>query len=160
MNPDWQLLATHTIGFLITLWLLGKFAWKPLLALMEERRNRIENEFRMIDEQKAAVAKQAAEYEHRLKEIESEKRAELVKAADEGRRMAGEIKAAAQAEAKETATRSKAELEREVAKAKVQLKNDMVSITMSATEKLVRQKLDDPKQRELIGKMIDDLAKV
>lgn len=159
MSIDWQMLLSHTIGFLITLWLLSKFAWKPLLALMEERRSRIETEFRTIEEQKQSVAKQAAAYEQKLKEIEAEKRTELVKAADEGRRLATEIKAAAQAEAKETATRTKSEMEREVAKARVQLKNDMVSITMKATEKLVKEKLDDAKQRELIGKVIEDLAK-
>ena len=53
MSLDWQQLVTHAIGFLITLWLLKKLAWGPLLDLMEERRNRIAGEFQTIEDEKA-----------------------------------------------------------------------------------------------------------
>jgi F0F1-type ATP synthase membrane subunit b/b' len=46
-----------------------------------------------------------------------------------------------------------------VAAAKVQLKEDMVSITLSAAEKILHEKLDIQKERELIGKFIDNIEK-
>ncbi|MDZ4723746.1 MAG: F0F1 ATP synthase subunit B [candidate division Zixibacteria bacterium] len=160
MTFDIQQFLTHLVGFLITLWILKKFAWGPLLALMEERRNKIVDEFKSIDDEKAKVALQQVEYDSRLKEIENERRAKLVEAVDEGKRVAADMKATAQTEAKEIGSKAKAELEREVAKAKVQLKNDMVAITMRATEKVIKEKLDETKQRDLIGRFIDDLQKV
>ena len=63
ISLEWQQLLTHAVGFLITLWILKKFAWGPLLGLMEERRNRIVDEFKRIDDEKAKVAQQAAAYE-------------------------------------------------------------------------------------------------
>ena len=42
-------LITHIIGFLIALWILKRYAWKPLLALLDERRERIKNGFAEIE---------------------------------------------------------------------------------------------------------------
>ena len=159
MSLDWQQIITHAIGFLITLWILKAAAWKPLLGLMEERRNKIVSEFQKIDDEKAAVAMQAADYDAKMKQIDAERRAKIVEAVEEGKKVAADIKAAAQAEAKDLQTKNKAELEREVAKAKVQLKDEMIAITMSAAEKLVREKLSDQKHRELIGKYIEEVQK-
>ncbi len=159
MSFEWQQLVTHAIGFLITLWILKKFAWGPILNLLEERRARITGEFQKIDDEKASVARQAAAYDAKMKEIDAERRTKIVEAVEEGKKVAADIKAAAQAEVKDLQTKNKAELEREVAKAKVHLKEEMIAITMSAAEKLVREKLSDQKHRELIGKYIEEVQK-
>ena len=159
MSFEWQQLVTHAIGFLITLWILKKFAWGPILNLLEERRARIAGEFQKIDDEKASVARQAAAYDAKMKEIDAERRTKIVEAVEEGKKVAADIKAAAQAEVKDLQTKNKAELEREVAKAKVHLKEEMIAITMSAAEKLVREKLSDQKHRELIGKYIEEVQK-
>ena len=95
IDLQWQQILTHAVGFLIALWVLKKFAWKPLLSLMEERRNKIVEEFNEIDNEKAKVAELTAEYEAKLRDIESERRAKLVEAVDEGKKLAAEIKAKA-----------------------------------------------------------------
>ena len=159
MSFEWQQLVTHAIGFLITLWILKKFAWGPILNLLEERRARITGEFQKIDDEKASVARQAAAYDAKMKEIDAERRTKIVEAVEEGKKVAADIKAAAQSEVKDLQTKNKAELEREVAKAKVHLKEEMIAITMSAAEKLVREKLSDQKHRELIGKYIEEVQK-
>jgi len=159
MNLEWQQILTHAVGFLITLWILKKFAWGPLLSLMEERRTRIVNEFQNIEDEKKKVAEQQALYEAKLKDIENERRARIVEAVDEGKKVATEIKAHAQVEVKELHDKAKADLAREVAKARVELRDQMVSITLSAAEKLVREKLDDAKHRDLIDRYIQSLEK-
>ena len=65
----------------------------------------------------------------------------------------------AQQEVKDLHAKAKADLERDVDKAKVQLRDEMVAITMTAAEKVIREKLDDAKHRELIGKYIEELEK-
>lgn len=157
---EWQLLLTHTVGFLITLWILKKFAWGPLLAMMEERRQLITDEFKNIEQGKAGVERLSDKYEMKLKEIDGERRAKLVEAVNEGKKIAEEIRLAAQGEAKEFTAKARDEIERDVAKAKVQLKNDMIAMTMTAAERIINERLDDAKHRELIGNFIDDVEKV
>ncbi len=151
---------THLISFLLALWLLKKFAWTPLMNLLDERRNKIKDEFDLIENEKANVARLSDDYESKLKHIDEERRAEIVKAVEEGKKIAAEIKSTAQHEARELADKTKRDLEREVAKAKVQLRDDMVGITLTAAEKVIHEKLDDKKHRELITRFIDGLEKV
>jgi F-type H+-transporting ATPase subunit b len=159
MDIQLQQILTHALGFLIVLWLLKRYAWKPLLALMEERRARIADEFKKIEQQHAKVDELSAEYHGKLKEIDAERRVKLVEAVNEGKKIAEEIKVAARDEARDITEKAKADAEREVAKAKVQLKNDMIAMTVTAVERLIKERLDDSKHRELIGSFIDNVEK-
>ena len=152
-------LITHAIGFLITLWILKKFAWGPLLAMMDERREKIAGEFQKIEDDKAEVDELAAQYEGKLKEIDNERRVKLVEAVNEGKKVAEDIKRAAHAEARKINEKAKLDLTQDVAKAKVELKSDMVALTMAAAEKIIRERLDDAKHRELIADFIDNVEK-
>ena len=112
-----------------------------------------------IEKEKGHVAKLTAEYDARLKDIDNERRAKIVEAVEEGKKLAAEVKANAQAEVREMHDKAKADLEREVAKAKVQLRDDMIGMTMSAAEKFIGEKLDNEEHRRLIGNFIDGLEK-
>lgn len=158
MNIEWQLLVTHSISFLITLWILKRYAWVPLLSLIEERREKIAGEFATIEREKENANQLNAQYEAKLREIDGERRAKIVEAVNEGKKIADEIRSGAKTEAQELRQKSKSELEREVAKAKVQLKDDMVSLALAATEKLLSEKLDETRHRKLIGDYIDELG--
>jgi F-type H+-transporting ATPase subunit b len=157
--PDLPQLITHAVGFLIFFFVMKKFAWGPLLALLEERRNKIAGEFQKIEDDKVNVAKLTTQYEGKLKDIDAERRAKLVEAVDEGKKISEEIKASAREDAKQIGSKAKEELDRDVAKAKVQLKNDMITMTIAAAEKLIDEKLDDDRHRRLIGDFIDNLEK-
>ena len=160
MNIEWQQLLTHALGFLIFVWVLRKYAWGPLLDLMEERRAKIAGEFEEIDNQKAEVAKVTADYEARMKEIDAERRAKLVEAVKEGKQMAADIKTEAMNEVRSLHEKAKTDLLRDVAQAKVQLRDEMVAMTMTAARKIVRTEMDDARHRDLIGQYIDELGRV
>ncbi|MCH9031641.1 MAG: F0F1 ATP synthase subunit B [candidate division Zixibacteria bacterium] len=157
MNIElWQLL-THAIGFLIVVGLLKKYAWGPILDLIEERREKIAGDFREIELQKKDVESLRNDYVVRMKEIESEKRQKLVEGVNEGQEIANELKSKAQTEARGIITRAEVESERELVKARVQLKDDMIRLTIGAAEKILGEKLDAEKDRQLVSGYIDQL---
>lgn len=160
MDFNLQLFITHTFGFLITLWILKKYAWVPILQLLEDRRDKIIGEFQKIENGHADVEKLTAEYEGKLRGIDNERRTTLTEAINEGKKIAEEIKSDAQQDAKQIVDKARSELDRDVAKAKVQLKNDMVNMTMTAAGRIINEKLDDDKHRQLINGFIDDVEKV
>lgn len=153
-------LITHIIGFLILLWILKRYAWKPLLALLDERRERIATSFSDIERKQKEADALNAEYQNRLKEIDVEARRRLTEAIAEGEKIAAKIKEDARTEAKDMFSRSKAEIEQDMAKARVELKNEVVAMTIGAAEKIIHERLDTPKHRELIGRFIEDIEKV
>lgn len=159
MSFELQQMLTHALGFLIFVWVLKKFAWGPLLGLMEERRQKIIGEFDEIESQKTGVAELTAQYEARMKEIDQERRQKLVEAVQEGKQMAGDMKSQAMDEIRALHEKAKTDLQRDIAEAKVQLRDEMITITMSAAEKVVHEKMDDSKHRDLIGRYIDELGR-
>lgn len=153
-------LITHIIGFVIALWILKKFAWKPLLGLLDERRERIKNSFDEIDAKNAQAETLHQQYEAKLRDIDAEARKRLTEAVQEGEKIAAKIKDDARNEAKDIMARTKSELEQDFAKARIQLKEDVVNLTINATEKIIRERLDTQKHREMIGRFIEDVEKV
>lgn len=159
MNLEWQLILTNAFGFIIVWLILKKFAWKPILGILEERREKIKSEFDGIENEKAEVAEVRAGYEAKLKDIDNLSRQKLTEAVSEGQKVAAEIKEQGREEAKEIITRAKAELERDIEKARVALKDDMVKTTIAAAEKIISTKMDDAENRRLIADFIDGVEK-
>jgi F-type H+-transporting ATPase subunit b len=155
----WQMLLTHAVGFLIALWILKKFAWQPILNILEERRQKIQSDFDEAAEDRKKSEKLLADYEEKLKEIDAEARKKIQEAVREGQQVATEIKDSARQESRELIEKAKSELQRDVEKAKVQLKEDLVKMTIGATEKLILERLDEQKHRQLITNFIDDVEK-
>lgn len=160
MNLELGQIITQIIGFLIALFILKKFAWKPLLGILEERRSKIKSEFENLDEEKKTINALSSEYEEKLKDIEGLTRQKILEAAKEGQEMANQVKENARKEALEIMNRSREEIQRELDKAKVQLKNEMVNLSLRAAEKIIQEKLDEEKDRKLIRDFIEGLEKI
>lgn len=152
-------LITHVIGFLLALWVLKRYAWKPILALLEERREKIKSSFDEIDEKNREAEALNVDYQAKLKDIDSEARKRLAEAVKDGQKIAATIKDDARKEAKEILARTKTELEQDVAKARVELKEEMIAMTLTATERIIKEKLDEQKHREMISRFIDEAGK-
>jgi F-type H+-transporting ATPase subunit b len=157
MNIEIQQILTHMVGFLITLWILKRYAWKPMLNLLDERRQKIADEFASIEAKKQETEALLREYEDRLRKIEDEARTRLNAAVVEGQQVAAQIKADAQGEARRITARAKDELARDVERARAQLKEDMVNMTVGATEMLLREKLDARAHRKMIDRFLTEV---
>ena len=160
MNLVWQQVLTQIVGFLIVLWVLKRFAWKPILTLLEERRQKIKSEFEAAAQKKEEANQLLSSYEAKLKEIDAAARTKITEAVAEAQKIAAEIKEEARKEGRELVVRSQAEIAREIAKAKVQLKEDMVAISLTATEKIISQKLDEQGHRRLVDEYLTRIERV
>lgn len=159
MNLEIGQIVTQIIGFLIALFILKKFAWKPLLGILEERRSKIKSEFEKIEDQREKAKGLTSEYEAKLRDIEGLARQKILEAAKEGQQMANQVRENARKEALEILGRSRDEIQRELEKAKVQLRNDLVNLSLKAAEKIIQERLDKEKDRKYISDFIQGLEK-
>ena len=155
MNFEIGQVLTQIVAFLLVVWVLKKFAWKPLLAVMEERKNKIKSEFDSIEEQKEKAQILLEEYQEKLRNIESEARARIQEAVAEGRKISQEIQTEARRQAQEILAKTKSEIEREIAQAKIQLKNDLVNMTIAATQKIIQAELNQERHKKLIADFVE-----
>ncbi|MCX8035747.1 MAG: F0F1 ATP synthase subunit B [Candidatus Sumerlaeia bacterium] len=163
MNPETlktlSQILTQLVAFLIFLAIMKKYAWGPILRLLDERRERIAGEFQRIESTKAETERLRAEYEARLRTIEQEARERIQEAVSEGRRVAQEIREKAHSEARAITAKAKANIELEIEKARVQLKEDMIRMTMAALERVLRETVSREQHDRLIAQFIERAGK-
>lgn len=150
-------IITQIIAFILMLYILKRFAWKPLLDILDKRAEKIANEFASIEEQKEAANELVLKYEEQLGNIEEEARIIIQDAVKQGRQISDEIQANAQNQAKETVKKAHEEVQREVAKAKLELKGDVVNMTVSLFEKMMLTKLSPEENEKLSAKLIEEV---
>jgi F-type H+-transporting ATPase subunit b len=150
---------TQLVAFLLFLWLLAKFAVGPVLALLDERRDKISAEFDKIASAEKRIAALKEEYEERLQGIDEEARKRMLDEVAKGRKVAEEIAEAARAESADITDKARRKLQLEVDQARIQLKDEIVTLTLGATERLLREQLDEGKHREMVGSFIEELER-
>ena len=153
-------IVAQAISFLLLLTLLRIFAWKKLLKLLDDRRERIALEFKKIEDTQAAVDRMKAGYDKKLADIEAESRAKIQEAIAEGKKVSQEIRESARQEARAILDKAQENIANEVAKAKQELKEKVVELTLSTTEKLLKEKITGEKDKKLASDFLDELEKV
>ncbi len=152
----WQILV-HTIGFFLLVALLKHFTWGPLLGVLDQRRRQIAQGLEDVERAKQEMARLKTQYEQELARIEESARRKLAEAVQEGRRVAAEMEEEGRVRAQESLTKAKEALVLEVAKAKAELRGQIVAMTVEATEKLLRARLDEGRDRALVEAFIAEL---
>jgi len=118
---DLQQILSQALSFLLLLWVLRRFAWRPLLGVLDARRARIEEQLREAARHQEEAARLQQDLAARLAAIDEEARKNIQQAIQEGRRMAAEVQEDARAQAQQILAKSKETVELELAKAKVTL---------------------------------------
>ena len=155
---DIRMVGTQILGFLILLWGLSKWAWGPLTAQLEKRRQRIAGEFAEAERRQNAADQLKAKFEQDLRGIDAQARAKLQEAVAEGQKVAGEIRAQANSEAQARMARAEEEMMREREKAKELLKEQIIALSIATAEKILKSKLDEPAHRKLARQFIDEVG--
>ncbi len=155
---DIRQVATQILGFLILLWGMRKFAWGPLLGVLEARRQRIAGEFAEAERRQASADEARAKLEAQLRDLEHQKRLKIQEGVAEGQRVAGEIRQQAHKDAHARMAQAEEEVAREREKARELLKAQMIGLALGGAEKVLREKLDDAHQRRLVAEFIDEVG--
>ena len=154
---DLRLVFTQILGFLVLLWTLNKWAFGPLLGMLEARRAKIAGEFAAAERAMAEANEQKSRYEQELRGIEAKARQRLTEAVAEGQKVAGEIRQQAQADAAGRLARAEEDITRENEKARERIKQQVIDLALLSAEKILRQKLDEPAQRRMAGEFVDEV---
>ena len=156
--PSSGLIFWQLFGFLALLFILIKFAWKPMLAALEERESSINNALKSAELARNEMANLKAENEKLLAEARLERDAILKKAQDTSVQMVEDAKSEALKTGEKMIENAKAVIETEKKAALADVKTQVAALSLAVTEKLLRKNLSDDKaQKELVDNFIKDL---
>jgi len=152
VTPDLGLVVWTTICFAILLFILGKFAWKPILAAVAERENSIESALLRAEAVKEEMARLTNENEALLKQARAERDTILAEATKVKNQIIAEAKEAAQKEGSRQIEMARVEINSQKAIAMADVKNQVASLSIEIAEKILRKQFEDQKKQ-------DDLVK-
>ena len=153
-------ILTQFFGFLIVFWILKKFAFKSVLAIVDARRKKIEDEFAGIEGKKQNLDGLEKEYKLKLEKIEDQARLRIQEAASVGVALARDIQDKARQDSQKMIDRAHAEIAQDIAKAKVNMRGELVELSALISEKVIREKLDSKEHEKLVDQFLKDLEKV
>jgi F-type H+-transporting ATPase subunit b len=155
---NWKLFLSQVISFCIVAFLLKRFAYKPILAVLEERRRKIEEG--QINAEK--IRQQLAEAEQRYREILAKANAEGQKMIDEARESAKHVSERKQQEAIAAAEQILAKAREastiEHARTMEALKRELGRLVVETTAKVTGKVLNSDDQRRLQEEATRQLA--
>ncbi len=147
-----------TLSFGLVLFLLGKYAWKPIMKMLKEREASIENALHAADKAREEMKNLVSDNERLLAEAKNERDAILSEARKIREKMIEEARGKANEEAQRIVENAKERIENEKMAAITELKNQIALLSIEIAEKLIREELShDKKQEGLIKKMLDDI---
>jgi len=158
--PKLPQLLTTLVGFLLVVWILSKYAWGPILDLLDQRREKIEKDYTDAEQTLASAEGLKADFESKLVDIKTIERERIQDAVKRGEELSDNIVAKARSDAQSTREKGLQDLEIESQKAQIRLRDDVVTMAIGAAEKVINTKLDDTEHRRLIQEYIDTLGEL
>lgn len=150
LGIDWKLLIAQVVNFLILLFVLWKFAYGPVLAMLEKRQKKIEKGLTDADEAHKKLAESEEKQQEILRKARTEAKDIVEKAHDQAEKAKSEIAAESKAQAEKIIAGAKAEIEQEKQKTIAEIKAEIGGLVALAAEKIIDEKLDASKDKKLI----------
>ena len=149
----WQVLI-----FVGLIFLLKKFAWKPILDAVNEREEGIKNALESAENARKEMQNLQADNQRILNEARAERDAMLKEAREMKEKMVADAKNEAQAQGEKMIEQAKAAIESEKNAAMAELKSQVSTLSLSIAEKLLKDELSNTEaQTKLVEKMLGDV---
>jgi F-type H+-transporting ATPase subunit b len=148
----------HTINFLILLWVLQRFLFKPVLSMLDHRATRIRESMENAEAVRAETARLEAESKDILDRARQESQQLLAQANRNAERILTEARQAAQQEGERLVERARADLSRERTQAFEELRQQIGDLAIQAASQVVRRSLDPNQHRDLLREVVASAA--
>ena len=147
------------IVFLILMFLLAKFAWKPILNAVNERESSIEEALKAAENAKEEMAKLNADNEKILAEARLERDKVLKEAKEAADKMIADAQAKATSEGERLIANAKEAIDNEKKAALTEVKNQVAVLSIEVAEKILRKELSTKdSQKELVDGLISEVT--
>lgn len=154
LNPDLGLIFWTFVAFIIVLFLLRKFAWKPILNSLQERENTIADSIATAERVKAEMAQLQSENEALLAKAREE-RAEMLKEAKATRdKIVTEAREQAKLEANKIIADAQQAINSQKMAAITEVKNEVGALVIDVAEKVLRRELSNKADQEAYIKQV------
>lgn len=160
LNTTW--LLAQIVNFGLLLFILWRFAYKPVLKMLDDRKQKIQASLDYAEQVKRDAANQQKEFEKKLDETRREIQAASAAASQAGEKEREVILAQARDEARKLVEQAKSQIDYERKQMLSDLREEVVRLSMLTSQKVIGQSLDEKAHHRLVDeflKQADHLGK-
>ena len=157
VSPDIGLMIWTVLAFLVTFFILRKFAWPQISAALEKRQRAIEESIQTAERARAESAQLLEEYRARLRDARSQADEIVARARKAGESTEREALEHARRRREELLEQTRRDIEAETRRALQEIRGEVADLTVMATEKVTRKALHPPDQRRLVEEALEEL---
>ena len=150
-------LIAQILNFLVLLAILAKFAYKPLLQAMDDRRNRIINDLDSAEQTRLDAEALKEQYAEQLAGARQEATEIVNKANQIAQNLHDELVEQARVEQEALLANAKERIEQEKQQALLDIRSEVIKLSTLIAGKIVNQKLNSENDQKLVANVADEV---
>lgn len=150
-------LIAQVVNFLILVYILKRFAYRPLMGVLEERQKKVADTIDFAERERQEAQQLKLEYQQKLAEARTQAQAIVEKAEKLAIENKEEILKEARLESARILKTVQAEVARERELALAQLRGEVIALSMAAAGKIIEKNIDDETNAALVSSFIEKL---
>lgn len=159
LSVDATLLWATLVVFALFAWILGKFAWGPLLEIVEEREKTIREQVDSAQRAAAEAKDLLLQHQELLRGAGREREEILAKALKEAEKVRSDLVTKARADSDQVLARAREQMQRDKDQAIAELRAQVADIAVEAASRIVKSSLTEEVQRKLVDDFIEELPR-
>lgn len=152
----WPSLIVYLVNFSILLVILYLVAYKPILRVLDQRSNRIQESLEQAEKVQREASEQQAEFERQVADARRESQAQFEEAQQRISQYEQEQRQRAEGIVDAELTRARVEIQRERDIAVEELRESFGALAVTAAERIIRRSLDESAHREIINEVLEE----
>jgi len=149
---------SQLVNFTLLAALLTVLLYKPILRMLNERKERIARSLADVDAAREAAARAQQDYDKKMVEAQRTAQEIIAKASQASEEVAAEIRAEAQREAESIRRKARDEAAQERAHLLAEVQSQIAGLSMMATERVLGQAVDANTQRRLVDQFLAEIG--
>ncbi len=154
LGVDGKAFVIQFITFLLAFWVLKRYAFTPILKVMEQRRQTIDSGVKLGEEMKKKQAELETEVAEALQKARKDADAIIAEARNAAKLSGAELEAKAKKRADSLVAAAEARIVQDTKRARKVLERELVSLVSDATETIIGEKVDAKKDAQLIDRAL------
>ena len=155
LGIDWKLFLAQAVNFLILLFILRRYAYRPMLEFLQKRSERIEKGLKDAEAATQKLSEMGEKEKKVLKDARHEAKALIEAAETSAKKRDAERLAETELKTKRFLEEARTKIEEEKVKAVSEAKQEIAEVVALSVEKILKEKVDKGKDKEIIEKMIE-----
>ena len=158
LQPTFGLFFWSLLIFITFFFLLKKFAWKPILGMLDERETAIENSLKEAAKARDEMKNLTAQNQQLLKQAKDEREVILKEARETREQIVAKAREEATAESQRLITKARQEIQSEKMAAITEIKNQVGKLSIQIAEKVIRKEMENKgEQTRVVDNLIAEL---